>query len=790
MPTGTAEDYELHELGFISELNDNDLLLIEDVSTPLPLKKIRLSTLRSAFTGGWPSLDDVPEGALTPPNFTLRGVEGGWIIRIGGNVIAETDWYFIHKLDLDSGEYVPIYAIPESRDQYSYGEKKKKALIYEHFVEETDPPTRHYGSFKLQAVSHEFRGSLSDEKSAWTLYDLPSDWYPDAPTLLTTGGYPLISYGLLPTGTIGYTISIKIEAPDGQKNLIGEYKIGRACDEGTGSFAGKPKKWAVMSITGSPQPKIVIWHDPDASFVPGYKYRYNVLARAISPNNNLGRDLSNTQEITLTDDSTPPDDPVFSVVVSPGNIEVNFDPIEVGGDPDVGWSHILLQYRIDDGEWVEVRLDKTLSFVFSVAEADYANAYDFQAKVVDYAGNENEGGWQLDDGGYTAGKVTELCFGTTLQNKITQITTNEGNITTHETEISQNATAIALRATTTYVDGEVVTLEGLITVNAGNIVLRVSKNDVINQINISTEEIAISGRTVVSAGSGARIMFFPDALTDGYIGLQVIDDAAADVLKVMVGGADVGDVIIGASAGKHLKFDKSAGTLCFDGTFAANIITASAIAAGTLTATEINANAQIGGNRIKITATTVFDADVIIKGILTAGGGIKTSAAGNDRIEIGGSSEESIRFYQGGTLRGRIRVENAVVQYKADDGSYRVKMIPDEFNIERVSDNHDMILLRVEKIANPYGVLSVHDGAGSQVFSTNWGGKGIVGCTNGYKVGNILVLDGQAVHVSDPAAIHASNGGDAADLADVQLLRTTVEDIIHAIEGNKIMITS
>jgi len=65
----------------------------------------------------------------------------------------------------------------------------------------------------------------------------------------------------------------------------------------------------------------------------------------------------------------------------------------------------------------------------------------------------------------------------------------------------------------------------------------------------------LTGRHIRTASSGARAEMFPNANT----GLVIYDDAAAEVLKVLVGGTDVGDVIIGNySGGKGLKWDKSA----------------------------------------------------------------------------------------------------------------------------------------------------------------------------------------------------------------------------------------
>ena len=67
----------------------------------------------------------------------------------------------------------------------------------------------------------------------------------------------------------------------------------------------------------------------------------------------------------------------------------------------------------------------------------------------------------------------------------------------------------------------------------------------------------ISGVSVQSAGAGARVLIFPDANT----GIQVIDDGGNDVFVALVGGADVGDVIVGDYANdKGMKWDKSAGS--------------------------------------------------------------------------------------------------------------------------------------------------------------------------------------------------------------------------------------
>lgn len=109
-------------------------------------------------------------------------------------------------------------------------------------------------------------------------------------------------------------------------------------------------------------------------------------------------------------------------------------------------------------------------------------------------------------------------------------------------------------------------------------------------IQISGEHIAISGSTTFSSGydptskvdelggsyassaSGARVLLFPDANT----GLQVIDDATNDVFKCVVGGTNVGDVIIGNyTGGQGIFYDKSESETTFKGSITTSTITGS-----------------------------------------------------------------------------------------------------------------------------------------------------------------------------------------------------------------------
>ena len=72
------------------------------------------------------------------------------------------------------------------------------------------------------------------------------------------------------------------------------------------------------------------------------------------------------------------------------------------------------------------------------------------------------------------------------------------------------------------------------------------------------------GMTFKSASSGARVEMFP--ATDSTIGFVAYDDVGAEVLKMLVSGSDVGDLIIGNYAGGNgLKWDKSSGVFTVKG---------------------------------------------------------------------------------------------------------------------------------------------------------------------------------------------------------------------------------
>jgi hypothetical protein len=132
-----------------------------------------------------------------------------------------------------------------------------------------------------------------------------------------------------------------------------------------------------------------------------------------------------------------------------------------------------------------------------------------------------------------------------------------------------------------------------------------------------TNKLNAVGGAYSTALTGSRVLIFPDANT----GIQVIDDAGADVFKIIVGGTDVGDVIIGNYAGgQGIKYDKSTGKTTFAGELSAPSGTLGTITAGT------------------------------ISGVTITGGTIRTDS-GNTRVELDGTNN-MLAIYYNGDMRG------------------------------------------------------------------------------------------------------------------------------------------
>ncbi len=92
-----------------------------------------------------------------------------------------------------------------------------------------------------------------------------------------------------------------------------------------------------------------------------------------------------------------------------------------------------------------------------------------------------------------------------------------------------------------------------------------------------------------------RIQLLPDVDT----GILAKDDSDNEILKVITGGTNVGDVVIGDySGGAGVEYDKSGGTFTIKGTLSATGGTLGTITAGTITGATIKTATAEASNRI------------------------------------------------------------------------------------------------------------------------------------------------------------------------------------------------
>lgn len=123
-----------------------------------------------------------------------------------------------------------------------------------------------------------------------------------------------------------------------------------------------------------------------------------------------------------------------------------------------------------------------------------------------------------------------------------------------------------------------------------------------------TQYVLAVGGSYTSASSGARVVILPDA-NNGIVAYA--SNGTSVVFQVVVGGASVGDVVIGNYAGGYgALWDQSAGVLYIKGDIVAGNIDASRLTAGTLNVNRISAGSITGGSSGKIAETTITDYNI------------------------------------------------------------------------------------------------------------------------------------------------------------------------------------
>ena len=264
---------------------------------------------------------------------------------------------------------------------------------------------------------------------------------------------------------------------------------------------------------------------------------------------------------------------------------------------------------------------------------------------------------------------------------------------------------------------------------------------------------------------------------------------------------------------------------------ASHTITASEIASGTITTSElnftpiqssnviasINASAEgitISGARLHISNATVFDSDVVIQGLLSAAGGIKTSISGTQRLELGTfDGQERLRCYSDGSLAVDIYATSqlgAVRVYSKDLFSYGTTyewrhtgwfsrpfgsaclIIPDSSILSRIVTWQNGDAAPVWDNTNKKFKIYVE---GDTTYTFEASGQtwlNNINLTAGkvYKIDTLQVVGARGAAVADSGAINASsNDADAAKLSNVQSLRSQFNTLLARLRAHGLIAT-
>jgi hypothetical protein len=233
---------------------------------------------------------------------------------------------------------------------------------------------------------------------------------------------------------------------------------------------------------------------------------------------------------------------------------------------------------------------------------------------------------------------------------VTDISNLDGRVTVNEADIVINSDAITLEVTNrTSADS---TLQGSITVNANNIALKVSKNDVINQINISTEGIMIDADNITLGGV---VQVTDDIKSSNYsagVSGWVIDGGgSAELNNVTVRGNIQAQAGSSISAGYLTGGTITGKTIIISG--ATGILKSSNYSAGSA-GWQIEGDGDAEFNDVKVRGT-IYTSSIASGNTLTVTG---TLSAGGGNVIIDSSHLKVIGnkldFYDGAALAGRI----------------------------------------------------------------------------------------------------------------------------------------
>jgi len=482
-------------------------------------------------TGGQNTL--LASAVPSAPTWTLKSIEGGWRLIVTSYVAGTLKYELCKYIGIrDSQEYYKAHAtFDETRNSAGDG-----ALVYNVYV--PDPSVETYGKFKLRVITAADQSELSAAQGDWSRPDSSLVAVSNlAPTLPAEAGtYPTLTLIQNDSGESTYSIKLKIVAPSGYENLVARYELQRR-DNSTNGY-GSWEDVGVKIIDKYPAPRIVYWINEDVQFEPGVSYQWRVRARR---QDGTASPWSASLTEVVAGHSTAPDKPTLSVTQHPLGLLLTISIPAEGGQPMLAhFSHFKIEGN-KGGGWDDLVVGhhSTIFYLHNLVNASMTETWQYRITTYDISGNPST------VSNASTGKSPELLGSSCFQADC--ITTSHVDFTVAGTgNIIGMINASSEGGGTLNISAAKIAISGSCTFTAGY---------------NPTTKVAATGGQYDSATSGARLRIFPDANT----ALVAIDNSAADVFKVMVGGADVGDVIIGASAGQHVKWDKSASTLYVEG---------------------------------------------------------------------------------------------------------------------------------------------------------------------------------------------------------------------------------
>ncbi len=472
------------------------------------------------------------DSALAPPgvaDWVLINLHGAVNIYVTNEVPGAHHYNVYVRLSMNAGWQLAgsIPANAGRRDAFSYIPPNPFASGSERWM-----------AFALSTVDHwGTEGEHGTERTMAYSPMLPADEVLNAPTLASAGGFPQIRRKAVGPYQ-AFSFRLKIEPYSGEEDLVERYEVWRRDDNESNQTSWTewqqlPDYQIKQNESSGPAPLVIFYDNTDRRLKPGHYYQFK--ARAVGKNGRPGA-FSNTQTVQLTDDTTGPDQPVITVTSLPLGLLINIsEPAQGGGEcPD--FSHFKIEGKKSGGSWEILDPEyRSTVYIHDLSNSSMTESWQFRVTAYDHSGN--------------ASPVSAASSAKSPQ-KIGQ------------QSIQVNA------VTTSHCNFMVVGTSNIVgTVNASSEGIRISAGKI--QISGScefssgydpTSKVAALGGTYNSAASGARVRIFPDANT----GL-LVTDGTNNVFKCLVGGTDVGDVIIGNTSGYYIKWDKSEGTLNLKG---------------------------------------------------------------------------------------------------------------------------------------------------------------------------------------------------------------------------------